>query len=70
MGGRERCDFHAAFGNADELLLNDKRADVAEGEAMDRAHGASLYASASVRAASIEPGRRPHRVMTDASAVL
>ena len=41
-------------GIADELLLNDKRADVAEGEAMDLAHGASLYASATVRTASIE----------------
>jgi L-lactate dehydrogenase len=41
-------------GIADELLLNDKRADVAEGEAMDLAHGASLYASATVRTASVE----------------
>jgi L-lactate dehydrogenase len=41
-------------GIADELLLNDQRGDVAEGEAMDLAHGASLYASATVRTASIE----------------
>jgi L-lactate dehydrogenase len=41
-------------GIADELLLNDRRAEVAEGEAMDLAHGASLYASATVRAAAIE----------------
>ena len=41
-------------GIADELLLNDRRADVAEGEAMDLGHGASFYASASVRTASIE----------------
>ena len=41
-------------GIADELLLNDQRGDVAEGEAMDLAHGASLYASATVRTGSIE----------------
>jgi L-lactate dehydrogenase len=41
-------------GIADELLLNDRRSDVAEGEAMDLGHGASFYASASVRTASIE----------------
>jgi L-lactate dehydrogenase len=41
-------------GIADEMLLNDQRGDVAEGEAMDLAHGASLYASATVRTASIE----------------
>jgi L-lactate dehydrogenase len=41
-------------GVADELLLYDIRADLAEGEAMDLAHGASFYPAAHVRAASIE----------------
>jgi L-lactate dehydrogenase len=50
-------------GVADELLLNDVRQDVAEGEAMDLAHGTSFYPSASVRAAAIEE-------MADADAVV
>ena len=37
-------------GIASELLLSDMRAEVAEGEAMDLAHGASFYPTASVRA--------------------
>jgi L-lactate dehydrogenase len=41
-------------GVASELLLSDVRADVAEGEAMDLAHGASFYPAAQVRAASVE----------------
>lgn len=41
-------------GIADELLLDDVRHEVAEGEAMDLAHGASFYPSANVRAATIE----------------
>jgi L-lactate dehydrogenase len=41
-------------GVADELLLYDVREAVAEGEAMDLAHGASFYAPASVRTATIE----------------
>jgi L-lactate dehydrogenase len=41
-------------GIADELLLNDRREEVAEGEAMDLGHGASFYESASVRTAAIE----------------
>jgi L-lactate dehydrogenase len=41
-------------GVANELLLSDVRADVAEGEAMDLAHGASFYPTAQVRAASVE----------------
>jgi len=41
-------------GVSDELLLNDVRMEVAEGEAMDLAHGAPFYPSASVRAATIE----------------
>jgi L-lactate dehydrogenase len=41
-------------GVADELLLTDARADVAEGEAMDLAQGAAFYPSATVRTASVE----------------
>jgi L-lactate dehydrogenase len=41
-------------GVVDELLLYDLREEVAEGEAMDLAHGASFYPPASVRSASIE----------------
>ena len=37
-------------GVASELLLSDMRAEVAEGEAMDLAHGASFYPTAAVRA--------------------
>ena len=37
-------------GVATELLLADARAELAEGEAMDLAHGAAFYPSASVRA--------------------
>lgn len=40
-------------GIADELLLDDRRKEVAEGEAMDLAHGGSFYPSATVRAAAI-----------------
>lgn len=41
-------------GLADELLLTDTRADVAEGEALDLAQGAAFYPSATVRTASVE----------------
>ena len=41
-------------GVADELLLHDARDAVAEGEAMDLAHGASFYPPAHVRTAAIE----------------
>ena len=41
-------------GIADELLLTDLRRDVAEGDAMDLAHGASFYPPAAVRAATLE----------------
>ena len=41
-------------GVAREVLLNDVRGDVAEGEAMDLAHGASFYPAASVRTAPVE----------------
>lgn len=44
--------LHAGF--AGELLLNDVREEVAEGEAMDLAHGAAFYPAAQVRTASIE----------------
>lgn len=50
-------------GVASELLLNDAREELAEGEAMDLAHGSSFYPTASVRAASIED-------MVDADAVI
>ena len=41
-------------GVADELLLHDIRPDLAEGEAMDLAHGASFYPATHVRAATFE----------------
>jgi L-lactate dehydrogenase len=41
-------------GVADELLLNDLRDAVAEGEAMDLAHGASFYPPAVVRTSTVE----------------
>ena len=40
--------LHSGF--ASELLLSDVKSDVAEGEAMDLAHGASFYPTAEVRA--------------------
>src|SRR5688572_19198951 len=48
-------------GVASELLLCDARGDVAEGEAMDLAHGASFYSTAAVRAVS-----RDELLQTDA----
>jgi L-lactate dehydrogenase len=42
------------FGAASELILNDARPDVAEGEAMDLLQGASFYPTARVRAGAIE----------------
>jgi L-lactate dehydrogenase len=50
-------------GVADELLLHDVRQEVAEGEAMDLAHGASFYPPTIVRTTSIE-------AMADADAVI
>ena len=41
-------------GIAEELLLNDVRSEIAEGEAMDLNHGSSFYPSAQIRACSIE----------------
>lgn len=40
-------------GAAQELLLCDVRAELAEGEAMDMAHGAAFYPAASVRAVAL-----------------
>jgi len=50
-------------GVANEVLLNDLRGELAEGEAMDLADGASFYPTAAVRTASIEE-------MADADAVV
>jgi L-lactate dehydrogenase len=50
-------------GVVDELLLHDVREAVAEGEAMDLAHGASFYPPAEVRTAAIEE-------MLDADAII
>jgi L-lactate dehydrogenase len=50
-------------GVADELLLHDVRQAVAEGEAMDLAHGPSFYPPATVRPATIDQ-------MLDADAVV
>ncbi|HEX2780905.1 MAG TPA: hypothetical protein VHM30_15495 [Gemmatimonadaceae bacterium] len=44
--------LHGGF--AGELLLSDMRREVAEGEAMDLAHGASFYPTASVRAVDLD----------------
>lgn len=41
-------------GLCNELLINDVRPGIAEGEAMDMNHGSSFYASSHVKAASIE----------------
>ena len=50
-------------GVADELLVDDIRKDVAEGEAMDLAHGASFYPSTIVRTGTINE-------MSDADAIV
>jgi L-lactate dehydrogenase len=44
--------LHAGIGS--ELLLADARTEVAEGEAMDLAHGAAFYSTAAVRAVAPE----------------
>jgi len=44
--------LHGGF--ASELLLADLRHDLAEGEAMDLAHGAAFYTTASVRAVPVD----------------
>ena len=53
-------------GAADELLLADAREGLAEGEAMDLAHGASFYPRARVRAASVAEMRRCDAVVVAA----
>lgn len=50
-------------GVARELLVHDRKREIAEGEAMDLAHGSSFYPRADVRVASVEE-------MTDADAVV
>lgn len=45
------------FGAAGELILNDARPDVAEGEAMDLLQGSAFYPTARVRAGTIEEMR-------------
>jgi L-lactate dehydrogenase len=42
------------LGIATELWINDARADAADGEAMDLAHGAPFYPTAAVRTAAVE----------------
>src|SRR5919107_3608836 len=44
--------LHAGF--TSELLLGDVRHEVAEGEAMDLAHGAAFYTTATVRAVPVD----------------
>lgn len=44
-------------GTAGELILNDARGEVAEGEAMDLVHGSSFYPTAAVRAGAVEEMR-------------
>jgi L-lactate dehydrogenase len=44
--------LHAGF--ARELLVSDARQELAEGEAMDLAHGASFYPTAAVRAVDVD----------------
>ncbi|MES2880494.1 MAG: L-lactate dehydrogenase [Pseudomonadota bacterium] len=53
-------------GAADELWLHDLRGAVAEGEAMDLAHGAAFYPSCQVRVASIEEMREAQVVVVTA----
>lgn len=53
-------------GIASRLLLNDVRADVAEGEAMDFAHAALLYPAATVEAVAVEEMRQADIVVVAA----
>jgi L-lactate dehydrogenase len=53
-------------GAARQVLLNDIRPELAEGEAMDLSHGASFYPSASVQAASVEEMLRADVVVISA----
>ena len=49
-----------------ELLLNDLREGLAEGEAMDLNHGSSFFPTASIRAASIEDMKECHAIVITA----
>jgi L-lactate dehydrogenase len=51
------------MGAAQELLLHDARSELAEGEAMDLAHGASFYPACRVRAASLQEMHRADAVV-------
>jgi L-lactate dehydrogenase len=42
------------IGSANELILSDAREGLAEGEAMDLAHGSSFYPSATVRSGTVQ----------------
>lgn len=53
-------------GAADELWLHDLNGAVAEGEAMDLAHGAAFYPDCQVRTASIAEMRQAHVVVVAA----
>jgi L-lactate dehydrogenase len=53
-------------GIAGELLLNDARENIAEGDAMDLAHGAPFYAPATVRTATVEEMRECDAVVVTA----
>lgn len=53
-------------GIAEELLLHDVRSDVAEGEAMDLAHGAAFYPPASVKSAALEELRQTDAIVVAA----
>jgi L-lactate dehydrogenase len=53
-------------GVADELLLTDVRAEVAEGDAMDLAHGATFYPPAGVRAVTLEEAAAANVVVVTA----
>ncbi|MDO9165943.1 MAG: L-lactate dehydrogenase [Rhodoferax sp.] len=53
-------------GAADELWLHDMRTAVAEGEAMDLAHGAAFYPACTVRVASVEEMRQTQIVVVAA----
>jgi L-lactate dehydrogenase len=53
--------LHRGF--AGELLLSDRRADLAEGEAMDLAHGSPFYPATTVRAATLAEMRDTEAVV-------
>jgi len=53
-------------GVAEELWLHDQRGAVAEGEAMDLAHGAAFYPSCAVRAVALEEMRQADIVVVAA----